>query len=78
MMLTILKQEWQNKDQFPSKCNWQEKQTISFKKYTDLADYLDAHKELKNKVMIVRHHNQVLGKKVIFNDFIFVEGYGFV
>ena len=31
--------------QFPSNCNFKDSETLSFKKYTDIANYLDAHSE---------------------------------
>jgi len=80
-LMILNNQEWDYErglPQFPSNCNFKDSETLSFKKYTDIANYLDAHLELKNKVMVVRNSNQVLGNKVIFNDFVYVEGRGYV
>lgn len=80
MQLTILKQEWENGDQFPQRLNFKHKiGRFPFRKYTDIADYLDSHPEFKNKVMILRSHNQVMGKKVIFDGVdTFIEGRGHI
>ena len=79
MQLTITQQEWVKGDQFPESVNWKNTQKLSFKKYTDIANYLDSHVELKNKVMLVKSHNQVMGSKVIFDGVdTFIEGRGHV
>lgn len=78
MKLTILEQEWNEGNQFPNNCDWKKKQTMTFRKYTQMSEYLEAHPELQNKVMVVRNSNQVLGNKVIYDGLIFVENYGHI
>jgi len=78
MKLIITKQYWIDKDQFPEHVSFKDAEKIPFRKYTDVANYLDTRPELKNRVMLVTNSKSVLGNKVIFDDFVFIENRGHV
>src|SRR3990167_1445254 len=84
LKLIITNQNWQtvkNVDnaEFPNTVNWKTATKILFSKYTDIAEYVEKHKNLKNRVMLVKHPKQVLGNKVVYDGVnVYVENRGFV
>ena len=50
----------------------------SFRKYTDVADYLDDNPQFKHKKIFLINSKFSLPKNVRFDGLVFVEGYGYV